>query len=163
MAVQNNIKVPELSILNNIINTTITDDMMIPENHTYMWKQLKEQIEDLKGQSYSDLSIHDVHHYTTTYVIIAVLLLGASILAYLKIRRCRQARAQPEGAGAPLPSPRNAVGSVGDLHSVTSVPNEFNLLRKSVSCVSVDQGTSPMTPIASRSVSFHVPSVESRE
>ncbi|KAL4705009.1 hypothetical protein ACJJTC_009797 [Scirpophaga incertulas] len=42
---------PKLSLLNNVINTSISENFTELENHDEMWNQVREQINNLKEQS----------------------------------------------------------------------------------------------------------------
>lgn len=84
--VQNDIvTVPKISILNTIINSSL-DKSYIPEEHADQWSQLRAQIDDLKHESSTALSVHDVHHYSMLYTVLFLIILAVIIYVIMRYR-----------------------------------------------------------------------------
>ncbi|XP_045452669.1 uncharacterized protein LOC123661774 [Melitaea cinxia] len=99
-----NISVPTLGAT----NASDKDDV---SEHSKRLIQLQEQIEEMKQTVplYDSISSHDIHHYTATYIIVAVAIVGAAIWGSRKILRRRSAQAAAERTERPtLATPRPA-------------------------------------------------------
>lgn len=158
--IQPDIEAPEVSILNTVINTSVTKYNFTAEDHEHTYRQILDKIKTLKQGQESDLSIHDIHQYSISYGVLVILLAAGILVVVLRVRRRRLRRfqlarlADAPGAGAPvsraLAPPRVA--------SECQVSSECSELRKSVSMgiLSVDRGAAPPKP--PRSVSIPIPS-----
>lgn len=82
---------PELDQINHLINLTIPDLGNLPDNQQLNTSLtlLGDQIKTLKSSKaeVDDISIHDVHHYTSTYVLLILGLIAVAVW-YWKKRRC---------------------------------------------------------------------------
>ncbi|XP_045451007.1 uncharacterized protein LOC123659888 [Melitaea cinxia] len=91
-----NISVPTLGAT----NASDKDDV---SEHSKRLMQLQEQIEEMKQTVplYDSVSSHDIHHYTATYIIVAVATVGIAIWGSRKILRRRSAQAAAERTERP--------------------------------------------------------------
>ncbi|KAL4714656.1 hypothetical protein ACJJTC_012573, partial [Scirpophaga incertulas] len=167
---------PKLSLLNNVINTSISENFTELENHDEMWNQVREQINNLKDQSQrsdNNLSIHDVHHYSISYFMLLLLLILCCIIVFLVIKFKRRATnmsvevlpmthlsseqqtnaAATEDEDASRTTQSRTTGasrsrrrSTGSFVSM----RDTNYISKPIKATSVNKGTSPM--VSSRSV-----------
>ncbi|KAH9645725.1 hypothetical protein HF086_010121 [Spodoptera exigua] len=109
--IHHHIEVPEVSMLNRIMKTSIPDNISMVEDHQVIWDQLRAQIDEVKEQSSTDLSIHDVHHYTVLYISVAAVIILGGVVVYLI--RSRRAAARAAASPAP-PGPGGCWGGAGD-------------------------------------------------
>ncbi|CAH0698202.1 unnamed protein product [Spodoptera exigua] len=77
------------------------------EDHQVIWDQLRAQIDEVKEQSSTDLSIHDVHHYTVLYISVAAVIILGGVVVYL----IRSRRAAARAAASPAPQGQEAAGA----------------------------------------------------
>lgn len=142
--VKPNIEVPEISILNSFVNTSAFDDFKDSQiDHGFMWNHLKDQITGLKEQSATVLRIHDVHHYTISYIVVTVLVVTGGILACKYIKRkypsfCTRHRASVACA-RPVEAEGRRRGSPG-----SSAPESSEVY--TVKFVNKETSTSPIVP-----------------
>ncbi|KAH9635216.1 hypothetical protein HF086_001562 [Spodoptera exigua] len=108
--IHHHIEVPEVSMLNRIMKTSIPDNISMVEDHQVIWDQLRAQIDEVKEQSSTDLSIHDVHHYTVLYISVAAVIILGGVVVYL----IRSRRAAARAAASPAPRPGGCWGGAGD-------------------------------------------------
>ncbi|KAH9630005.1 hypothetical protein HF086_001475 [Spodoptera exigua] len=104
--IHHHIEVPEVSMLNRIMKTSIPDNISMVEDHQVIWDQLRAQIDEVKEQSSTDLSIHDVHHYTVLYISVAAVIILGGVVVYL----IRSRRAAAGAAASPAPRARRLLG-----------------------------------------------------
>lgn len=152
--------VPEFSVLNNIVNSSILP-MYAPENHTVEWLHIKNQIEDLKAQSNVSLNVHDIHQYTLLYITLAIVVSAGAVYIIMRLRRrARQAgvspplavafRAFPEDAQVEAPQgPQAAAGA-------SSIEQKC-VLSESIS--SLDKATTPKVAPRVPTIKLDIPSV----
>ncbi|KAF9406726.1 hypothetical protein HW555_013000, partial [Spodoptera exigua] len=105
--IHHHIEVPEVSMLNRIMKTSIPDNISMVEDHQVIWDQLRAQIDEVKEQSSTDLSIHDVHHYTVLYISVAAVIILGGVVVYL----IRSRRAAARAAASPAPQGQEAAGA----------------------------------------------------
>lgn len=133
MNVEPSIKMPEISILNHIINSS--NQINLPQlgldDIHPLYHQLRTQIEELKAQSNTQLTVHNVHHYSALYVIIAIILISSVIITYRKV--CGK---QTKSVDTELPL------------NVLKTPSEISegVVKKDNIVISVEKGTSMGTP-----------------
>ncbi|XP_028167589.1 uncharacterized protein LOC114357957 [Ostrinia furnacalis] len=116
-----------------------------------------DELNVVKQESASDLSVHDIHQYSISYGIVVVLLIAALVAIFLRVRRKRSRRMQLSRhpavlrRGHPVNIERQCVSSEQE------VQPQCSELRKSVSMgvLSVDRGSAPPKP--PRSVSISIP------
>ncbi|KAH9637233.1 hypothetical protein HF086_006877 [Spodoptera exigua] len=92
------------------MKTSIPDNISMVEDHQVIWDQLRAQIDEVKEQSSTDLSIHDVHHYTVLYISVAAVIILGGVVVYL----IRSRRAAAGAAASPAPGPGGCWGGAGD-------------------------------------------------
>ncbi|KAL0860197.1 hypothetical protein ABMA27_010504 [Loxostege sticticalis] len=59
------IEIPKISILNTIINSS----------YTLIYNQLRTDIDRIKEESSKQINVHDIHHYTIAYILLAGIIL----------------------------------------------------------------------------------------
>ncbi|XP_028173197.1 uncharacterized protein LOC114362128 [Ostrinia furnacalis] len=111
-------EVPKTSILNTIINSSYSEISIPTEDHQMIFNQLKTDIERLKAEASKEINVHDVHHYTMSYILLVGLLLMTCCAAYY----WRRNRQQP-----PAPTTEDAIET----------------MPRAVSTFSINRGTSP--------------------
>ena len=104
--IHHHIEVTEVSILNKITKTSAPENFSVAEDHQLIWNQLRAQIDEVKEQSSTDLSIHDIHHYTVVYISIAAVIILGGLVVYL----IRQRRGTGRVPGTPAPQGQEACG-----------------------------------------------------
>ncbi|KAF9407241.1 hypothetical protein HW555_012666 [Spodoptera exigua] len=143
--IHHHIEVPEVSMLNRIMKTSIPDNISMVEDHQVIWDQLRAQIDEVKEQSSTDLSIHDVHHYTVLYIsVAAVIILGGVVVYLIRSRRAaaRQQRRRP-------PRARRLLAGPATVAPVDPAPVASHQARSVLKCSEVftvsgvDKATSP--------------------
>ncbi|KAL0829413.1 hypothetical protein ABMA28_004186 [Loxostege sticticalis] len=125
------IEMPKISILNTIINSSYTDPPISTEDHQLIYNQLRTDIDRIKEESSKQINVHDIHHYTIAYILLAGIILISCCAVYF----WRMNRKQP-----PVPTTEEAIKEISH----------------AVSTFSIDQGTST-TPVATQR--FRVPSI----
>lgn len=153
------IEAPDMSVLNTVLNTSAHIYNFTPENHEQVYRQIMGQINDLKQQeSVSDLSIHDIHQYSISYGILAILLLSAIVIGVCRIKRRRLRRV--ELARVPVSPPGGETPAYAEKLRASNehrVRNKCSELNRSVSMsiLSANRGSAPPKP--PRSVSIPIP------
>lgn len=143
--IHHHIEVPEVSVLNRIMKTSAPENFSEAEDHHLIWNQLRAQIDEVKEQSSTDLSIHDIHHYTVLYISVASVIILGGVVVYL-IRRQRSTGRAP---ASPAPQGQEALG-VGSVIAPADTATVASRLAESVQKCSevftisgVDRATSP--------------------
>lgn len=163
--INNKVEVPQVSVLNKLLNTSFHFDYPTVEDNEQQYNRIKEQIKTLKESQSDQITVHDIHHYAISYFIVVIILAVGGIFVCTKMRskllkrpRGATPEQQPaqqqqgkEGAPAPCSRPKLSA-SVSDVSASVSAVAD---IVRSQSLFNISQGTSPMVP---RSVKFNVPS-----
>ncbi|KAH9637942.1 hypothetical protein HF086_002792 [Spodoptera exigua] len=128
------------------MKTSIPDNISMVEDHQVIWDQLRAQIDEVKEQSSTDLSIHDVHHYTVLYISVAAVIILGGVVVYL----IRSRRAAARAAASPAPQGQEAAGAgPATVAPVDPAPVASHQARSVLKCSEVftvsgvDKATSP--------------------
>ncbi|KAF9404520.1 hypothetical protein HW555_014301, partial [Spodoptera exigua] len=131
--IHHHIEVPEVSMLNRIMKTSIPDNISMVEDHQVIWDQLRAQIDEVKEQSSTDLSIHDVHHYTVLYISVAAVIILGGVVVYL----IRSRRAAARAAASPAPRPGGCWAGPATVAPVDPAPVASHQARSVLKCSEV--------------------------
>ncbi|CAG9134339.1 unnamed protein product [Plutella xylostella] len=102
-----NVNIPEIAQINHIINISISENYTIQGDESTMdLRNLKESIEKLKSSENVELSYHDIHHYTLSYVLVTMMTSAAVAGVVWRYRRRRRAAASAAAAAARARRPR---------------------------------------------------------
>lgn len=104
-------RLPNISQLNNILNTSVTtQDIIITANHTAEFHDIKQQISNLKKQQLEEGPLDDTPHYYIIYGILTTLSVAFLIAIGYKVKQ-RRIRKQTRGpAGGAIADPEPGVG-----------------------------------------------------
>lgn len=158
--ISSKIEAPRIAPINHIIKTSVPTSVQL-EDMTQSNKQLqeiREQIDIMKENTpiIETVSTHDVHHYATIYIIMAVMLLTAIIYVVKRVRvRGRSQvfrQAAADGASEEQAQAGTTAAAAVRLHTVSSkVENQCSKCTSVVQCGEKSSGLSevvipPKTP-----------------
>lgn len=168
-------RLPNISQLNNILNTSVTtQDIIIIANHTAEFHEIKQQISNLKKQQLEESPLDDTPHYYIIYGILITLSMAVLVAIGYKVNRwrIRKQTRRPSGGAISFPEPGVGVAAAmtrqeSDVNisvirdqSISSPVQKYNpnnsdsfspMVRNAYSVISVDKATSPTM---NRAVSF---------
>ncbi|CAH0724101.1 unnamed protein product, partial [Brenthis ino] len=108
-------KLPEIAPINYLINISVPDSPSSTSLETVVnQKQLlaiQEQLDTIKRSepSIEGVSYHHIHHYTVTYLVVAVAAAVAAVYGWRRVRRARRRLAPSARVEEPCDSEVNSV------------------------------------------------------
>lgn len=154
--IQPNIEAPQISILNTLLNTSATTYDLTTENHQQDYSEIANEINTIKREEASNMSIHDIHQYSISYSIAAILLIAAIVAVIIQIKKKRSHRVQLSRAAPAAPQGGTPV-NIGRLGQ--QARSEFSgEVHRSVSMgILSDNKGAAAPPKPPRSVSVSIP------